>query len=196
MDEHLGRRVAALRAQRGWTQQQLADRVGISRVAVSHLEAGITIPGERTVVLLAGLFKLEPDELVAGTSYPRAKRERLPLVACRYTEAELQVRLFDHDLAWLERLGAEGAGPRLREEVVARWRPKLAELLRGALDPAERAMLEAALGRLVAAATPPRPAPGPVTPGAPRACATDAGPAWSGRPRDPARSQSASRPDR
>jgi DNA-binding transcriptional regulator LsrR (DeoR family) len=30
----LGQRIAALRVDRGWTQQQLADRLGISRVAV------------------------------------------------------------------------------------------------------------------------------------------------------------------
>ena len=65
----LGQRIAALRVDRGWTQQQLADRLGISRVAVSHLETDINTPGERTVALLAGLFRLEPHDLVAGTSY-------------------------------------------------------------------------------------------------------------------------------
>jgi transcriptional regulator with XRE-family HTH domain len=37
--ENLGRRIADLRAKLGWTQQELAERVGISRVAVSHLES-------------------------------------------------------------------------------------------------------------------------------------------------------------
>src|SRR3954447_18468783 len=36
--ELLGKRVAALRAGLGWTQQDLADRLAISRVAVSHIE--------------------------------------------------------------------------------------------------------------------------------------------------------------
>ena len=77
MPEKLGRRVAALRADRGWTQQQLADRLAVSRVAVSHLESGLTDPGERTVALLAGIFRVEPHDLVSGTSYPAAKAERL-----------------------------------------------------------------------------------------------------------------------
>jgi transcriptional regulator with XRE-family HTH domain len=110
--ESLGRRIAALRNQLGWTQQELADRLGVSRAAVSHLEAGLNVPGERTVTILAGLFKQEPHELVAGTSYPVAKAERLPVVACRYTEVELQLRLLDQDArrgrldvpAWVERL--------------------------------------------------------------------------------------------
>src|SRR3954470_17599285 len=52
----LGQRIASLRAARGWTQQQLADRLGVSRVAISHVETEINSPGERTVALLAGLF--------------------------------------------------------------------------------------------------------------------------------------------
>jgi hypothetical protein len=53
---------------------------------------GLAVPSERTVVLLAGLFKQEPHELVAETDYPVGKSERLPLVACRYTEIELRER--------------------------------------------------------------------------------------------------------
>jgi transcriptional regulator with XRE-family HTH domain len=137
MTEHLGRRIARLRADLGWTQQDLADRLAISRVAVSHVEAGMTTPSERTVTLLAGLFKLEPHELVADTSYPPAKAERLPTVACRYTEVELQLRLLDRDLA-------TGAG--LHE-----WPTKLAALDALAYDRRERHALQAAGERLRAA---------------------------------------------
>ena len=49
----LGQRIATLRVDRGWTQQQLADRLGISRVAVSHLETDLNTPSERPVALLA-----------------------------------------------------------------------------------------------------------------------------------------------
>ena len=103
--ESLGRRIADGRAKLGWTQQQLANRIGISRVALSHIESGVSTPGERTVALLAGVFKLEPYELVAGTSYPQAKVDRLPLVAARYTEAEMQVRLLERDLRGWEQVG-------------------------------------------------------------------------------------------
>lgn len=80
-----------LRAERGWTQAALGERLAMSRVAVSHLEMGLAMPSERTVVLLAGLFKREPRELVEGTNYPEARAERLPEVACRYTELELRL---------------------------------------------------------------------------------------------------------
>lgn len=133
MPENLGRRIARLRADTGWTQQELAARLAISRVAVSHLEAGLSVPGERTVTLLAGVFKLEPHELVAGTSYPVAKAERLPVVACRYTEVELQLRLLDAELA---RPGGL-SDPVARSE----WRARLDKLLAVAHDPRERAEL-------------------------------------------------------
>src|SRR4051812_9847260 len=103
----LGDRIAGLRHELGWTQQELAERLAISRVAVSHIESGASVPSERTITLLAGVFKLEPHELVADTGYPVAKAERLPVTAARYTEVELQLRLFDatpNDESWPQRL--------------------------------------------------------------------------------------------
>ena len=138
--ENLGRRIARLRGDRGWTQQELSARLAVSRVAVSHMEAGITVPGERTVALLAGLFKLEPHDLVAGTNYPPAKAERLPVVVCRYTEVELQLRLLD---AEIERTGS-GFEPILAAE----WRRRLTKLLTDTHDLRERRLLDEALAAL------------------------------------------------
>lgn len=133
--ETLGQRIARLRGLRGWTQQDLAERLAASRVAVSHFEAGLALPSERTVVLLAGLFRLEPHELIAGTSYPAAKAERLPLCACRYTEAELHMALLRRDLEWAAQLPQRG--PELARE----WQARLAALLLRADDPAERRLI-------------------------------------------------------
>ena len=141
MDESLGRRIAELRAKLGWTQQELADRVGISRVAVSHLEAGMSDPGERTVALLAGVFKIDPYELVAGTSYPPAKADRLPLVVARYTEVELQLELLDNDLTWLDRTAPDVA-------LLDAWQARLLALLDATRDERERAAVKDALARV------------------------------------------------
>lgn len=104
--ESLARRIAKLRSELGWTQQELADRLGMSRAAVSHLEGGLSVPSERTVTLLAGIFTLEPHELVEGTDYPPGKAERLPVVAARYTEVDMQLRLFEAGLASADDLRA------------------------------------------------------------------------------------------
>ena len=141
----LGQRIAALRVDRGWTQQQLADRLGISRVAVSHLETDLNTPGERTVALLAGVFRMEPHDLVAGTSYPVAKADRLPLVVARWTEVEHQLALLSRDLWWVERSTPTRAD---LEDLLSGWEVALAKLRDAVADPAEAAQLADAL-RLV-----------------------------------------------
>src|SRR3954471_24382743 len=137
--EGLGRRIAAHRAKLGLTQNELADRLAVSRTAVSHLEAGMTVPGERTIVLLAGLFKVEPRELVAGTNYPVAKGERLPAVAARYTELELLVALLDNDVEWIERTDVREA-----TRVLDEWDVHLRAVDEHRLDLRERELLREA----------------------------------------------------
>jgi len=160
--EPLGERIARLRTSAGWTQQELADRIAISRVAVSHLEMGISVPSERTVALLAGAFHVEPIELVEGTGYPLAKAERLPLTAARYTEVELQIALMRHDLEWLDRLGSRPPNGRIAQQVRHEWRCRLGQLLDTVSDPHDRRLLEAALAELaslpIAIERPARPA--------------------------------------
>jgi len=138
-DETLGQRIARLRARCNWTQERLAEQLAASRVAVSHFEMGLALPSERTIVLLAGLFKLEPHELIVGTGYPAAKAERLPSVACRYTEVELQLALLRRDLEWATRLGGS-----MLQQIIEESRAKIATLLDNAYDEGERAMLERA----------------------------------------------------
>jgi transcriptional regulator with XRE-family HTH domain len=138
MHESLGDRIAKQRAGLGWTQAELAERVGISRVALSHLEAGISTPGERTVALLAGVFKVEPHELVADSDYPIAKAERLPVVAARYTEVEHQLALLD------ARLAVCADGPE-RQQIVDDARRELRVLLERSHDARERDRLRARL---------------------------------------------------
>jgi len=119
----------------------LAARVGVSRVAVSHFEMGLAVPSERTVVLMAGLFKQEPHELVAGTDYPLAKSERLPLVACRYTEVELRLEILRRDLDWLTRVPPGPEQRRLALETLAQWASELASLEDEAVDHVERKLI-------------------------------------------------------
>jgi transcriptional regulator with XRE-family HTH domain len=140
--ETLGQRIAQLRTQRGWTQERLAERIAASRAAVSQFEAGLALPSERTIVLLAGLFHVEPQALVGGTSYPAAKSERLPTVACRYTEADLQLALLHRDIEWAERAGVSPA------ELARRWEPLLAQLEEDTGDHEERDRLRAARQQL------------------------------------------------
>ena len=142
---HVGRRIAERRTRLGLTQQELAARVAISRVALSNLESGRSEPGERTVALLAGIFGMEPHELVAGTTYPAAKADRLPLVVARHTEVELQLALLERDLRWLE-----SAPPAMASQVLGSWRRDLVELAGRTVDPRQRELLGRAAARVAA----------------------------------------------
>src|SRR4030042_3189843 len=108
MVDSIGKRIAFLRQKYGWTQQRLADRLAMSRVAISHIEMDLTIPSERSITLMAGIFKLSPIQLVEGTSYPRAKAERLPDLTTIYTDLEMSFALLKNDLDWLGRLDNQG----------------------------------------------------------------------------------------
>lgn len=142
MPEPLGQRLARLRAEQGLTQQALADRLALSRVAISHFEMGQAVPSERTIILLAGLFRREPQELVDDTFYPLGKALRLPAIAPRYTEVEHQLALLERDLEWCAR------APGLAGETAALWARRLLALQDGCADEREQALIGQALGRL------------------------------------------------
>jgi transcriptional regulator with XRE-family HTH domain len=133
-EETIGKRIARLRQEHGYTQEQLAERTAISRVAVSHIEMDISLPGERTVTLLAGVFKCSPPELAADTTYPLAKAERLPAFTCCYTEVEHQLGLLENDLAWLERVKGLGCYERLAAETRHEWLPRVGRWLEEGLE--------------------------------------------------------------
>jgi len=125
MVESIGKRLAYLRQKNGWTQQSLAYRLAVSRVAISHMEMDLTLPSERTITLMAGVFKMSPIELVEGTSYPKAKAERLPESTMTYSELELNYALLLNDIQWIDRL----EDPKLEKinlcEVLNKWLPAL-----------------------------------------------------------------------
>ena len=92
------------------------------------------------MTLIAGLFKLEPWQLVRDTDYPSARAERLPPVVTRYTQAELVSAIVD---ALIESL----PDPDIRTArlVLEPWRARLVVELEASIDDGERALLIGAL---------------------------------------------------
>lgn len=148
--ESIGKRISKLRQQHGWTQQHLAEKIGISRVAISHIEMDLSVPGERTVALLAGWLKLTPFELVDGTTYPPGKTERLPLNVCCYTELEFKLALLQNDLEWLERIKDQEPLPSAAGATCKKWLPEVAGWLETAYSLEERELIETARQALLA----------------------------------------------
>lgn len=60
----LGNRVAALRAERGWSQVELAERLGANRLSVMHIEAGRRLPRVERLLGLADAFGVSTDALL------------------------------------------------------------------------------------------------------------------------------------
>ncbi|MBQ8555410.1 MAG: helix-turn-helix transcriptional regulator [Clostridia bacterium] len=66
-----GEKLQHLRKARGWTQEELAQRVGVSRQSMSKWEGDAALPDTANVVVLADLFGVTMDYLLredAGTS--------------------------------------------------------------------------------------------------------------------------------
>lgn len=60
----LAEKVAALRKKKGWSQEELAEKLGISRQSVSKWESGASIPDIDKIILLSRLFLVSTDYLL------------------------------------------------------------------------------------------------------------------------------------
>lgn len=60
----LGRRVRALRRERGWTQIYLAVHTGLNKIFISDIERGVKEPCLRTLETLADGFEIALSELL------------------------------------------------------------------------------------------------------------------------------------
>lgn len=63
-----GQRLAKLRKARGFTQQKLADEVGISRRMVAYYEGQSQHPPTTHLPVMARVLKLSTDELLGATA--------------------------------------------------------------------------------------------------------------------------------
>ncbi len=59
----LGARIKAVRKQRGWSQEQLAERAGISTQYVSNIERGKENPTLDLLLRVAQALKVSPAEI-------------------------------------------------------------------------------------------------------------------------------------
>lgn len=74
LNEELGRRVQQLRKAKGFSQEELADRVGASRQAVSKWEGGQTAPDLERLLALSKQLDVTTDYLLTG-QHPAAREQ-------------------------------------------------------------------------------------------------------------------------
>jgi len=56
-------RVRELRLERGWTQQELADAVGVSRQSINSIECNRYVPSLPLALTFARVFRCSTDEI-------------------------------------------------------------------------------------------------------------------------------------
>ena len=63
MPPTVSNRVRELRMDRGWTQQQLADAVGVSRQSINSIECERYVPSLPLALTFARVFKRSTDDI-------------------------------------------------------------------------------------------------------------------------------------
>lgn len=76
----LSERIYTLRRKAGLSQEQLAERVGVSRQAISKWEGGLSVPELEKLSALSEVFGVTLDELVNGDPSVRSEPEESPPV--------------------------------------------------------------------------------------------------------------------
>ena len=56
-------RVKQLRTERGWTQEELAQAVGVSRQSINSIERSRYVPSLELALILARVFACSTDEI-------------------------------------------------------------------------------------------------------------------------------------
>ena len=71
----LHEKIFALRKQQGMTQNDLAEKLGVSRQAVSRWEMGTAVPDVDNLVAMSDLFSVSLDELLKPDAKPAQETE-------------------------------------------------------------------------------------------------------------------------
>ena len=83
----LSEKIAGLRRREGWSQEELAERLGVSRQSVSKWESGAAQPDVERVLALSDVFGVSTDYLLRD-DVEEAKAEHLIPEVTRPTPAE------------------------------------------------------------------------------------------------------------
>lgn len=106
-------RIRALRARRGWTQQQLAEQLDVDAVTVSRWERGAAVPRRSMLSAVDRLWSVPDESLeelvrIVGADVARKALRRIVLMRWRPAEIRFPVdpakRLKEVEVALAEQL--------------------------------------------------------------------------------------------
>jgi putative transcriptional regulator len=61
--QKLKNKVREFRVERGWTQQELADKVGVSRQSINSIECERYVPSLPLALMFARVFRCSTDDI-------------------------------------------------------------------------------------------------------------------------------------
>lgn len=99
----IGAFIAQLRREKGWTQEELGERLGVTNKTVSRWENGNYMPGIEMLLLMGREFDMSLNELLEGQ---RLEDEEEFRAAADKNLASAMVRPIDKFWRWVERYGA------------------------------------------------------------------------------------------
>lgn len=76
-------KLCVLRNQSGYSQEQLAEKMGVSRQAVSKWESGVTLPETEKIIQLSDLFDVSIDFMLRDALIDRS-RDNLDRVVFKF----------------------------------------------------------------------------------------------------------------
>ena len=93
---NIGDRIQTLRKLRGISQEELADKIGVSRQAVSKWESEQSTPDLVKVILLSDFFETTTDYLLKGIEPAKEAERKLPatLFAAEIGRASCRERVY------------------------------------------------------------------------------------------------------
>jgi len=62
----LGKNIKSLRTEKGWTQKELSEKLGVTIKTISYFELGERQPSRETLIKLAEIFGISVDRLLGN----------------------------------------------------------------------------------------------------------------------------------
>ena len=75
MDNTLENRLKSLRKENGYTQEDVAKKLGLTKSAYGYYEQGKTVPDAHTLSKLANIFDVSTDYILGLTDEEKPKKE-------------------------------------------------------------------------------------------------------------------------
>ncbi len=90
MQMHIGEKLLALRTQKNMTQEELAERLGVTRQSVSKWESNGTFPNMNKLLEICDLFQVSLDYLLRDMDGQAAPQTELPYEAPEHPAGKKQ----------------------------------------------------------------------------------------------------------